>query len=200
MFSFYTAQIACMFKYIHGLGIIHRDLKPENLILNHEGYMKLADFGFAKCIRDERTYSLCGTPEYTAPEVYKRSGHSFPVDWWALGVLLYEMASGFSPFHVQSDNSWDCYVEVSKFEKSYPHVRFPTGFDKHLGDLLLKLLHPNPNKRFGSRKLGATELQNHPFFKGFDFVKLEAMKLRTPFVPEINDLSPLHHANKVVNF
>lgn len=77
-------------------------LALENLLFNNEGYLKLADFGFAKQVNKSRTYSLCGTPEYTAPEVYRRSGHGTAVDFWALGVLLYEMASGFSPFHVNS--------------------------------------------------------------------------------------------------
>ena len=95
-------------------GVIHRDLKPENMLICSDGYLKLTDFGFAKQIGNRRTYSLCGTPEYCAPELYKRSGHGRPADWWALGVLLYEMLSGFSPFHVDSMNSWDCYIEISK--------------------------------------------------------------------------------------
>jgi len=162
---FYTACIILAIEYIHSLGIIHRDIKPENLLLNDKGYLKLADFGFAKQVHDQRTYSLCGTPEYTAPEVYKRCGHSKGVDWWALGVILYEMASGFSPFHVMSQNSWDCYIEVSKYEKFYPNIQFPRNFDEDICNLLLRLMHPNPTKRYGTRKNNATQLKQHPFFQ-----------------------------------
>jgi len=161
---FYMACIVLGIEYIHSQGVIHRDMKPENLLLTERGYLKLADFGFAKMVHDQRTYSLCGTPEYTAPEVYKRSGHSKGVDWWSLGVILYEMASGFSPFHVMSQNSWDCYIEISKYENFYPNIQFPSLFDEHLCDLLLRLMHPNPTKRFGTRKLNSTHVKEHSFF------------------------------------
>ncbi|GBG33233.1 Protein kinase, putative [Hondaea fermentalgiana] len=161
---FYTACIVLAIEYMHSQGIIHRDMKPENLLLTENGYLKLADFGFAKMVHDQRTYSLCGTPEYTAPEVYKRSGHSKGVDWWSLGVILYEMASGFSPFHVVSQNSWDCYIEISKYEKYYPSIQFPPLFGPELCSLLLRLLCPSPSKRYGTRKSNASHVKEHPFF------------------------------------
>eukprot|EP01029_Cantina_marsupialis_P017092 TRINITY_DN383_c1_g1_i3.p1 TRINITY_DN383_c1_g1~~TRINITY_DN383_c1_g1_i3.p1 ORF type:complete len:811 (-),score=267.69 TRINITY_DN383_c1_g1_i3:286-2718(-) len=185
--KFYVGVVVLALEYLHGLGIIHRDLKPENLLLTKDGFLKLADFGFAKQIGNTRTYSLCGTPEYTAPEVYKRAGHGRGVDFWALGVLLYEMASGFSPFHVHSQNSWDCYVEISKYEKSYPNVQFPSLFSAELSDLLLRLLHPNPNKRIGSRRT-AKEIKRHPFFSRFSWSSLVKMETKAPFIPPIDNL------------
>jgi CRP-like cAMP-binding protein len=122
-FRFYAAVITVSLGYLHNLNVVHRDLKPENLLIASNGYLKLADFGFAKDLKGKQAYSLCGTPEYTAPEVYKRAGHGCAADFWALGVLLYEMASGFSPFHVESENSWDCYIEISRYSKAHPNIQ-----------------------------------------------------------------------------
>ena len=82
-----------MFEYLHDKNIIYRDLKPENILIDEDGYLKLTDFGFAK-VCETRTYTLCGTPEYLAPEIIMGHGHNHGVDWWALGILLYEMISG----------------------------------------------------------------------------------------------------------
>ena len=82
-----------MFEYMHGMNIIYRDLKPENLLVSADGYLKLTDFGFAKVVVN-RTYTLCGTPEYIAPEILLNKGHGKPVDYWALGILIYEMNHG----------------------------------------------------------------------------------------------------------
>ena len=95
--KFYASQIAAIFEYCHSKNIVYRDLKPENILINMDGYMKLSDFGFAKVI-EHRTYTLCGTPEYIAPEVLLNKGHGKPVDWWTLGILIYEMIVGYPPF------------------------------------------------------------------------------------------------------
>ena len=87
-----------MFEYMHGMDIIYRDLKPENLLVSGDGYLKLTDFGFAKIVKG-RTYTLCGTPEYIAPEILLNKGHGKPVDWWTFGCILYEMLCGVPPFY-----------------------------------------------------------------------------------------------------
>ena len=93
MTKFYTAEITLALEYLHNLQIVYRDLKPENLLLDHNGHIKIADFGFAKIVQD-RTWTLCGTPEYLAPEIIQSKGHTKAVDWWALGILVFEMLAG----------------------------------------------------------------------------------------------------------
>jgi len=95
---FFAAQVVSMFEYLHSKNIVYRDLKPENLLIAADGYLKLTDFGFAKYI-EGRTYTLCGTPEYLAPEILLNKGHGKPVDWWCLGILTYEMLAGMIPIN-----------------------------------------------------------------------------------------------------
>ena len=96
---FYAGQICLILEYLHSLHIIYRNLRGENILIDSDGYLKLADFGFAKSCKNGRTYTLCGTPENLAPEVILNKGHGKPADWWALGTLIYEMIAGFNPYH-----------------------------------------------------------------------------------------------------
>ena len=119
---FYSAQVALMFEYLHSLNIIYRDLKPENILIDEEGYLKLTDFGFAKYCQT-RTYTLCGTPEYLAPEVLLNKGHGKPVDWWTMGILTYEMLAGIDPFN--DDDPMAIYQKILKGK-----IKFPRDFHK----------------------------------------------------------------------
>jgi serine/threonine protein kinase len=100
---FYASEILLVLQFLHSNGIVYRDLKPENLVFSCEGHIKFIDFGFAKQI-SERTYTLCGTPEYLAPEIIRGEGSSFSSDWWAFGVLVYEFLIGHSPFADENEN------------------------------------------------------------------------------------------------
>lgn len=92
--KFYGSQIVSAFQHLHSFNIVYRDLKPENLLITRTGYLKITDFGFAKVV-DDRTWTLCGTPEYLAPELIQSKGHNKSVDWWAVGILIYEMLAGY---------------------------------------------------------------------------------------------------------
>lgn len=103
---FFGAEIVLAFEYLHSMDIAYRDLKPENLLVDKDGHVKITDFGFAKTVKD-KTYTLCGTPEYLAPEIIESKGHNMFVDWWALGILIFEMLAGYPPFY--DDNPMGIY-------------------------------------------------------------------------------------------
>lgn len=99
---FYVTEIICALDAVHKRSFAYRDLKPENLMLDSKGHVKLADFGFAKQLGGRKTFSICGTPEYLAPEIILSLGHDQNVDWWALGILTFELLCGFPPFFDES--------------------------------------------------------------------------------------------------
>jgi protein kinase A len=116
-----VAQIVTIFEYLHAKDIVYRDLKPENIMIGEDGYLKMIDFGFAKVVT-KRTFTICGTPEYIAPEILLNQGHGKPVDWWCLGVLVYEMLAGFPPF--QDEDPMNIYRKIINTKPKYPD-----GFD-----------------------------------------------------------------------
>merc|ERR1711937_507945 len=129
--KFYAAQVAMIFDYLHRQNIIYRDLKPENLLLDNQGYIKITDFGFAKRVAF-KTYTLCGTPEYIAPEVLLNKGHGKGVDWWTLGILVYEMLAGQPPF--VDDDPMGIYQQILAGK-----ISFPRFFDRSAKSLIKKL-------------------------------------------------------------
>ena len=129
---FYAAQVAIIFEYLHSKNVIYRDLKPENLLIDPKGYLKITDFGFAKVVKG-RTYTLCGTPEYLCPEILMNKGHGKGVDWWTLGVLIYEMIAGIDPFN--DEDPMSIYRNILR-EK----VKFPRKFDRSARSLVKHLL------------------------------------------------------------
>lgn len=140
---FYATEVVCTFAYLHSKSIAYRDLKPENILIDREGHLKLIDFGFAKVVTD-RTFTLCGTPEYLAPESITNKGHDQGVDWWALGILVYEMLVGNPPFF--DDNPYNLYQLILQCEFSVPAFVHP-----HAKSFILQCLTVDRAHRLGAR-------------------------------------------------
>ena len=176
--KFYLAHIITIFEYLHSKNIVYRDLKPENILINKNGYLKLTDFGFAKQLENEKTYTLCGTPEYLAPEIILNKGHGKPVDWWTLGILLYEMLVGIDPF--SDDDPMKTYQKILKGK-----INFPKTINKDAKSLIKHLLTQDTTKRFGCLKNGVKDILNHRFFEGFDWKNFVYLSMPAPYIPEI---------------
>jgi len=172
---FYAASVVSIFAYMHKLDIIYRDLKPENLLVDAQGFLKLVDFGFAKQITGS-TFTLCGTPDYLAPEIIRGTGHGKGVDWWCLGVFIYELVASYAPFY--SDTPKQTYKMIC----SRAPITFPPSFSRHLRHLLAGLLKRKPADRLGVIRGGADRIKSMEWFNGFDFEALEAKRVKPPYI------------------
>ncbi|KAI9824077.1 MAG: hypothetical protein M1832_002145 [Thelocarpon impressellum] len=179
---FYTAELLCALECLHGFNVIYRDLKPENILLDYSGHIELCDFGLCKLdMKDEdRTNTFCGTPEYLAPELLLGQGYTKTVDWWTLGVLLYEMLTGLPPFYDENTN--EMYRKILSEPLHFPG---PEIVPPSARDLLQKLLDRDPQRRLGNN--GASEIKAHPFFHAIDWRKLLQRKYEPTFKPNVAD-------------
>ncbi|KAK3840583.1 MAG: kinase-like domain-containing protein [Linnemannia elongata] len=176
---FYAAELLCALECLHGFNVVYRDLKPENILLDYTGHIALCDFGLCKLgmTETETTNTFCGTPEYLAPELLLGQGYTKTVDWWTLGVLLYEMLTGLPPFY--DENIHEMYRKILQDE-----LRFPDEISPDARSLLSDLLTRDPNERLGNS--GSSAIKQHPFFKPISFPHLMAKKIQPPFKPSVS--------------
>jgi len=193
---FYAGCVIGALHHLHDMHILYRDLKPENLHLDDLGYPRLCDFGLAKELPDGgKTFTLCGTPEYMAPEVVKHKGSAYPADWWSLGIFTFELFVGKTPF--EDDDPFQVTCKILKSQ-----IKWPSYLDHritHGADLIDNLLQVDQHKRLGSKCClspnggkssanhfnGSREVREHMWFheNDFDFHQIEAKEFPAPFIP-----------------
>ncbi|KAJ9666166.1 cytochrome c oxidase subunit 1 [Coniosporium apollinis] len=177
--QFYAAEICLIIEFLHeSEGIAYRDLKPENILIDAEGHLKLVDFGFAKKVDDRETYTLCGTPEYLAPEVIRNTGHGCAVDWWAFGILIYEFLVGQPPFWDQ--NPMKIYEQIVD-----GHLRFPPAMTPAARSIISGLCTVDISKRLGNISGGAARVKSHEWFKNINWDDIYYRRVKGPIVPHL---------------
>ncbi|KAH7267439.1 camp-Ser/Thr protein kinase PKA1 [Fusarium redolens] len=176
--KFYAAEVTLALEYLHSKNIIYRDLKPENLLLDRHGHLKITDFGFAKRVPD-KTWTLCGTPDYLAPEVVSNKGYNKSVDWWSLGILIYEMLCGYTPF-------WDSGSPMKIYENILKgKVKYPAYVNADAQNLLERLITADLTKRLGNLYGGPDDVKNHPWFAEVTWDRLARKDIDAPYTPPV---------------
>ena len=180
--QFYISEIILALEYLHKNNMVYRDLKPENILLDAKGHIKLADFGLSKMLNSskDKAFTVCGTLQYLAPEMFTNQGYDKNVDWWALGCLIYEMLTGKLPFPIKRGMSLNNEIYKSK-------IQYPRFLDQDARDLISKLLEVDPKKRLGSGKGGVEKIKKHPFFEEINWKDFWDKKIIPPFKPDLED-------------
>ncbi|KAI9140889.1 hypothetical protein BKA69DRAFT_1038888 [Paraphysoderma sedebokerense] len=187
--KFYACEVLMALEFFHQNGIVYRDLKLDNILLGLDGHVKLADYGLCKenMAYGATTNTFCGTPEFMAPEILLEQNYGRAVDWWAFGVLIYEMLLGQSPF--RGDDEDEIFASILEDE-----VLYPITMSRDAVSICQRLLTRDPSKRLGGGKADSEDVKRHPFFKDVNWQDMYDKKIAPPFVPRIS------HAKDVSNF
>ncbi|XP_021940525.1 ribosomal protein S6 kinase alpha-5-like [Zootermopsis nevadensis] len=187
--KFYTAEIVLGIEHLHKMGVIYRDLKLENILIDSSGHLRITDYGLCKKFhprqKNKREYTFCGTPHYIAPEVIKQEEHTKAVDWWSLGIMVYEMLKGATPFEEEDDES-DNYMRLYDRILTQDPV-IPTKFSAKAKDFVVGLLSKDPTKRLGAGKNGVDDIKRHPFFNKINWADMARKAKKAPFEPVYDD-------------
>ncbi|WFD28552.1 cAMP-dependent protein kinase [Malassezia nana] len=177
--KFYISEVALAIDFLHKHNIVYRDLKPENILIAADGHLKLIDFGFAKITTESNgmCWTLCGTPDYLAPEIIRARGYNSSVDWWSVGVLLFEMLAGYPPFYTDDGNPIKLYEKILA-----GHVQYPSFFEAGAKDLLKSLLTADLSKRFGNLARGSQDIFSHMWFAEIDWECLYRKEIPAPYI------------------
>mmetsp|Transcript_2361 Transcript_2361/g.3617 ORF Transcript_2361/g.3617 Transcript_2361/m.3617 type:complete len:515 (+) Transcript_2361:165-1709(+) len=187
MMRFYTAELSMALHHLHARNIIYRDMKPENVLLDRFGHVKLTDFGLSKVLSSEvaadgtkkalYATTFCGTPEYLAPEIIQGNGYGWAVDWWAMGILLFEMVAGYPPFYDQ--NPFGVYKKILRGD-----IKFPSGIAATTQSAIKGFLNSRRFRRLGCTNKSCLEsLKKNAYFSGIDWIAAEQMLILPPYVP-----------------
>ena len=189
--KFYIIEILIAIEFLHKNNMVYRDLKPENILMDKEGHIKITDFGLSKILDDmnDKVFTLCGTPQYIAPEVIYKKGYDKGIDWWSLGCILYEFLTGSLPFYIPRGGK----ISTKTFETP---VKFPKNMNKEDIDLISKLLTVNPKQRLGYGPNDAEDIKAHPYFKDVDWNKYLKKEITPPFVPKLKNDQDLRYFDK----
>jgi len=185
---FYAACILESLSHLHHRHISYRDLKPENILIDAKGYGVLVDLGFAKIVMD-KTYTLCGTPEYLAPEIILSKGHDKGVDYWALGVLIYEMLVGRSPFYAYGSDQVSLFKRIVQVKYGFPQGTVIDLAQDLIGHLIVR----RQANRFGCLARGDMDVRDHPWLAPIDADKLLKKTIAAPWVPQLKDKLDASH-------
>ena len=188
--KFYIIELILALEFLHKNNMVYRDLKPENILLDSKGHIKITDFGLSIILEDEdeKAYTICGTPQYLAPEVLLRQGYDKMIDWWSLGCIMFEMLTGRLPFLIKRGTK----MSMRIYEKK---VLFPSNMDSNAKDFIEKLLIIDPKERLGSQ--GSESIKSHPLFEGVDWDLAYEKKLKPPFIPKLKSETDLRYFDSI---